>query len=363
MGSRLFSNTTNLLGGRDFANPALRDEVAGILGIDAARIPDRPSLAYDQIVDGVRAGKIKGLWIIATNSAHSWIYQDMVRAAFDKLDFLVVQDMYPTTETAQHADLYLPAAGWGEKEGTFINSERRVGLIKRVAPAPGEALADFAIFRLIADAWGCGDMFREWQSPEDVFRIIQRLSAGRPCDITGIESYAALDACNGVQWPFPAGATPQVGSERRLFEDGRYYHADQKAKFVFEAPRPVAEPVSDDYPLFLLTGRGNSAQWHTQTRTAKSAVLRSLGDMEAYVELAPADAAARGIDEHDLVIIHSRRGSMKARARVTPTVRAGQVFIPMHYATTNLLTNASFDPYSRQPSYKSGAVEVRRTRR
>ncbi len=360
MGSRLFSNTTNLLGGRDFTDPALRLEVADILGIDETRIPERASLAYDQIVDGVRAGKIKGLWVIATNSAHSWIYQDMVKDALDKLDFLVVQDMYPTTETAQHADLYLPAAGWGEKEGTFINSERRVGLIKRVAPAPGDALADFAIFRLIADAWGCGDMFAAWQSPEDVFAILQHLSAGRPCDITGIDGYAGIDRDGGVQWPFPAGAPHEAASERRLFEDGRYYHPDGRARFVFEEPRPMAESVTAEYPLFLLTGRGGSSQWHTQTRTAKSAVLRSLSDMDAYVELSPADASARGIRDNDTVVVTSRRGAMKAHARVTPTVRAGQVFIPMHYATTNRLTNASFDPYSRQPSYKSGAVEVRR---
>jgi assimilatory nitrate reductase catalytic subunit len=360
MGSRLFSNTTNLLGGRDFTKPELRQEAADVLGIDVSRIPDRASLAYDQIIDGVRAGKIKGLWIIATNSAHSWIYQDMVRDAFDKLDFLVVQDMYPTTETAQHADLYLPAAGWGEKEGTFINSERRVGLIKRVAPAPGQALSDFAIFRLIADAWGCGDMFAEWQSPEAVFRILQRLSEGRPCDITGIDGYEAIDRAGGVQWPYPTGATP--AAERRLFEDGRYYHPDGLARFVFEEPRPVAEPTSGEYPLFLLTGRGNSAAWHTQTRTGKSPALRALMDAEPYVELSPGDAAARGLGDGDMAVITSPRGSMKAQARITPTVRDGQVFIPMHYATTNLLTNASFDKYSRQPSYKSGAVQVRATR-
>lgn len=363
MGSRLFSNTTNLLGGRDFTKPELRQEAADILGIPVDRIPDRPSLAYDQIIDGVRDGKIKGLWIIATNSAHSWIYQDTVREAFAKLDFLVVQDMYPTTETAEHADLYFPAAGWGEKEGTFINSERRVGIVKRVAQAPGQALADFAIFRLIADAWGCGDMFTEWTSPESVFGIIQRLSRGRPCDITGIEGYAAIDEVGGVQWPFPAGAPlAEAGAQRRLFEDGRYYHPDGLAKFVFEEPRPVAEPTSDDYPLFLLTGRGNSAQWHTNTRTGKSAVLRSLGDVEAYIELSPHDAKARCINDGDVVVIESRRGTMKAHARITPIVRDGQVFIPMHYVGTNLLTNASFDKYSRQPSYKSGSVQVRATR-
>ena len=154
----------------------------------------------------------------------------------------------------------------------------------------------------------------------------------------------------------------QTTQERRLFEDGRYYHPDGLAKFVYEQPRPVAEAVTDDYPLFLLTGRGNSAAWHTQTRTGKSAVLRSLGDIEAYVEISPADAAARGLCDGDVAVIESPRGRMKAQARVTPIVRDGQVFIPMHYATTNLLTNASFDAYSRQPSYKSGAVQVRATR-
>ena len=360
MGSRLFSNTTNLLGGRDFTDPAQREEVARELGIDVARIPDRASLAYDQIIDGARAGKIKALWIVATNSAHSWIYQDTVRDAFAKLDFLVVQDMYPTTETAERADLFLPAAGWGEKEGTFINSERRIGLIKRVVQAPGDALADFAIFRLIADAWGCGDMFAEWRTPEAVFALLQRLTRGRPCDITGIDGYAAIDRDGGVQWPFPEGEMPEAGSERRLFEDGRYYHADGKARFVFEAPRPTAERTSAEYPLVLLTGRGGSSQWHTQTRTAKSAVLRALSDMDPYVELAPEDAGTRRVNDGDIVVVVSRRGSMKAIARVTPTVRAGQVFVPMHYAQTNQLTHASFDPYSRQPSYKSAAVEVRR---
>ena len=110
--------------------------MAGVLGIDVERIPDRPSLAYDQIIEGIHRGTIKGLWVIATNSAHSWINQTEVRELLDRLDFLVVQDMYATTETAQQADLVLPAAGWGEKEGTFINSERRIGRIQRVRAGP-----------------------------------------------------------------------------------------------------------------------------------------------------------------------------------------------------------------------------------
>ncbi|MHB8464016.1 MAG: molybdopterin oxidoreductase family protein [Acidimicrobiales bacterium] len=363
MGSRLFSNTTSLFGGRDFTEAADRDDVAAILGIDAGLIPDRPSLAYDQIIDGVAEGRIKGLWIVATNTAHSWIHQRHLREALGRLEFLVVQDMYSTTDTAQLAHLVLPAAGWGEKEGTFINSERRVGITKRVARAPGHALSDFSIFRMIADAWGCGSLFSEWTTPEAVWAILTRLSAGRPCDMTGITGYRMLDELGGIQWPFPAGATPEAGSERRLFADGHFYHPDGRARFLFEDPQPVAELPSAEYPLVLLTGRGSSSEWHTGTRTTKSAVLRSLGSTEPYVELAPDDAETRRLATGDWATVASARGSMRARVVVTPTVGSGQIFIPMHYVGTNRLTFPSFDAHSRQPSYKTGAVQVRRAGR
>ncbi|MFT7538403.1 MAG: anaerobic selenocysteine-containing dehydrogenase, partial [Lysobacterales bacterium] len=139
MGSRLFSNTTNLLGHHDFLSDDDRARVAEVLDISEDLIPKENSLSYDKIIEGVGQGKIKGLWVIATNPAHSWINQNEFHDVIKNLDFLVVQDMYHTTETAQVADLILPAAGWGEKEGTFINSERRFGLLKRVAQAPGEA--------------------------------------------------------------------------------------------------------------------------------------------------------------------------------------------------------------------------------
>ncbi|MBW3614595.1 MAG: nitrate reductase [Actinobacteria bacterium] len=358
MGSRLFSNTTNLLGGRAFTSAADRETVASRLGIDVTRIPDRPSLAYDQIIEAVLAGSIKGLWVIATNPAHSWINQPHLADVLDRLDFLVVQDMYTSTDTALRADLVLPAAGWGEKEGTFINSERRFGVLKKVARAPGEALADFSIFKLIAEAWGCGDLFGEWESPEAVFAILKRLSQDQPCDFTGIDDYRMIEERGGIQWPFTPGCDSGE-AERRLFEDGHFYHPDGRARFVFEAPRPVREATSSRYPLVLLTGRGSSAQWHTQTRTAKSAMLRGLAPTQAYVEMSPADAAERRIQPNDRVVIASSRASVTVRAFVTPTVCPGQVFVPMHYLETNQLTGSSFDPYSRQPSYKHCAVEVR----
>ncbi|MDB5335842.1 MAG: narB 2 [Planctomycetaceae bacterium] len=359
MGSRLFSNTTGLLGGRDFTDPQHRSEVAEILNIPIEKIPDRNSMSYHEILKGILEGRIKGLWVVATNPAHSWINQDQARDILGRLDFLVVQDMYHSTETAQMADLVLPAAGWGEKEGTFINSERRFGTIRKVARAPGEALADFSIFRAIAQAWGCGDMFREWTSPEAVFRIMQRLSAGRPCDFSGIDGYRQLDRDGGVQWPYSAEHAPDE-QERRLFADGRFHHPDGKAKFLFEDPRPMPEPPNKDFPLLLLTGRGTAVQWHTQTRTGKSDVLRKLAPERIYVEVNPQDARALGIRPQDQVWVESRRGEIQAQVFITPTVAPGQVFIPMHYATANRLTDAVFDPYSKQPSYKACAVRLRR---
>jgi len=359
MGSRLFSNTTNLLGGHDFGDPADRAKVAGVLGIDEARIPTRASDAYDQILEGVVAGRVKGLWIIATNTAHSWINQGHLEELVERLDFLVVQDMYSTTETARLAHLVLPAAGWAEKEGTFINSERRYGLVKKVAQAPGQAIADFGIFKALADAWGCAELFERWSSPEAVFAILQELSAGQPCDITGIEGYDMLEAAAGVQWPYPSGSAPLPrGAERRLFEDGAFFTPDARARFLFEEPKPLRVP-SGNYPLVLLTGRGSSSQWHTGTRTNKSAMLRSLAPAAPYVELSPEDAAPRGIEPGADVIVESAGGAMRARAFVTATITPGQVFVPMHFARTNQLTDAVFDPYSRQPSYKWAAVEVR----
>lgn len=380
MGSRLYSNTTSMVGGRDFLNAEHRQQVADLLGIDVARIPQKNTLAYDQIIDGIRDGKIKGLWVVATNPRHSWIGQGDLDAVFSKLDCLAVQDMYVSTDTARLAHIVLPAAGWGEKEGTFINSERRIGLHKKIRRAPGQALADFHIFRLVAQAWGCGDLFNRIRTPEDAFRLMQRFSAGRPCDITGIQGYDHVDAMGGIQWPYSSTgdlARAKDGNageeddaegnnkgaserERRLFADGKFFTPSGKAKFLFDPPRAPGENPDKNYPLVLLTGRGTSAQWHTGTRTDKSAVLRKLYPAECYVELHPEDAAALQVAHQDWVTVASKRGEVKARACLTTAVQKGQVFLPMHYEQVNALTFPEFDPYSRQPSYKYCAVKVKK---
>jgi len=169
-----------------------------------------------------------------------------------------------------------------------------------------------------------------------------------------------LDDRRGVQWPLRDGERVVAQSQRRLFADGQFYHSDGKARFIFEAPRPTPEATSKDFPFVLLTGRGSSSQWHTQTRTSKSPVLRRLYPNEPYVELSPVDATRLGFSPGEWVIVESQRGKFRARVSSTHVVQPGQVFVPMHYAEMNKLTFPAFDPYSRQPSYKHCAVRVRR---
>jgi assimilatory nitrate reductase catalytic subunit len=361
MGSRVFGNITNLLGGHDANNPEHRTKVSLALGIDEDQIPTQPSMAYDQIVEAIDEGKIKALWIVATNSSHSWIHQKRFNEIIEKLDFLVVQDLYPTTDTAVKADLFLPAAGWGEKEGTFINSERRIGVIKKVRRAPGQALSDFAICQLVAHYWGCGPMFARWTSPEMAFQILKDVSRGQPNEMTGIRDYCHIDEQGGIQWPLTletAAGNSKIAKERRLFEDGRFFTPDGRAIFLFDEPQPMPDAPDDEFPFVLLTGRGTSSQWHTNTRTGKSDVLRKLYPARCYTEIHPDDAGRLGIAPNDTITVASRRASITVTAFVVRTVQPGQIFIPMHYAETNKLTFPAFDAHSRQPSYKACAVRV-----
>ncbi len=360
MGSRLFSNTTSLVGGHDFSNILHRLKVAEGLEIPFDNIPSQSSMAYDEILTAAENGTIKALWIIATNPFHSWIDSTKLAKLRANLDFLVVQDIYTTTESALTADLVLPAAGWGEKDGCFINSERRIGTIKSVRKAPGLALSDFRIFRLIAEAWGCGHLFQKWTSPEAAFKLLRDLTVDRPCDITGIHDYQMIDDLSGIQWPYPAGSH-NLPTQRRLFADGKFFTPDQKAILHFSPPAPLPEPADTDFPFLLLTGRGTSSQWHTQTRTGQSDILRKLYPSTPYAEIHPADCAQLGFRNGQQITIQSRRGKLRAAVYEAPTVQRGQIFIPMHYPEVNALTHSSFDPHSRQPNYKVCAVSLKKS--
>jgi len=157
-----------------------------------------------------------------------------------------------------------------------------------------------------------------------------------------------------------SGGSEPRSNERRLFEDGEFYTPDRKARFFFSEPRALPERTSKQYPLVLLTGRGSSSQWHTQTRTKRSSVLRALAPSEIYVEISPLDAKKLGIRPDESVAVSSQRATIEARAFVTHAVQPGQVFIPMHFEVMNRLTFAAFDPHSRQPAYKACAVRIAR---
>jgi assimilatory nitrate reductase catalytic subunit len=167
-----------------------------------------------------------------------------------------------------------------------------------------------------------------------------------------------LEALGGVQWPAPAGEARAPNEHRRLFADGRFFTDTGRARFLFAEPRPLPEAPGERFPLLLLTGRGSSAQWHTGTRTGKSAVLRKLHAGVPYVEVSPVDAARLGLGPTDWVRVRSARGEARVRAFITHVVQPGQVFMPMHDASTNQLTFAAFDPFSRQPAYKACAVRL-----
>jgi assimilatory nitrate reductase catalytic subunit len=176
--------------------------------------------------------------------------------------------------------------------------------------------------------------------------------------------YKHLDDCGGIQWPWSEAEMSRLGPitqpqrERRLFGDGKFFTPDGKARFLFDQPRPVAEPTDGEFPLVMLTGRGTSAQWHTNTRTGKSAVLRTLYPAKAYVEIHPSDLGRLGLTANKPVSVISRRARIECTAVASPSVQPGHVFIPMHYDVANKLTRTEYDPHSRQPSYKYCAVRL-----
>lgn len=359
MGSRMFSNTTSLFGGRNYENPADRAFVGKALDLDPDRLPKTATMPYDKIISGIEEGSIKGLWIVYTNPMHSWINNTKLKRTLDNLELLVVQDIYPTTLTAQHASIYLPATGIGESNGFLINSERRLSIAQKVMDSPGEALSDFEIFQRIAKSYGCEDVIKGWDNPEAVFQLLKKTSEGMPCDITGIRDYQHIIEKGGIQWPYPKD-NPDEATERRLFEDGKFFTPDGKAKLEAEAFVDTTNVnISDQYPLYLLTGRGSIVQYQTNTRTSKSPILHKQVSETVYVEINKEDADVLEVSNGDKVKVSSASHSIQAIAKVTDAVFPGYVFIPFHYPEANNVVEAeNFDAYSRQPSFKTGAVRI-----
>ena len=359
MGTREAGFTSGMPGYRKFDNAADRRELAALWGIEETRLPAKRGLAYPDIIEAALAKKIRGLWIIATNPLVSFPNQDVLRQALSNLDFLVVQDGYHPTPTTELAHLVLPAAIWGEKEGTYTNSERRVSKVNRAVAPPGEARADFDIFLDVAEKLGCREeLYPGWRAPEDAFNEWRRVSKGRLCDYSGI-GFEMLASRGAVQWPLPEGGE----SAAHLYSDGKFQTPDGRAKLVAAHWEPFPEQPNREFPLILNTGR-TVEHWHTRTKTREAPILEHLSP-RAWLEMNPRDAKQLGLRSHQRVDVVSQRGRVAGvELRLTEITAPGQVFMPFHFFETNVneVTQSAFDPISREPNYKQCAVRVERPR-
>lgn len=355
MGTREAGFASSMPGYRKFDNAEDRAELSALWGIGEPRLPTKRGLAYPDIIEAAVGKKIRALWIIATNPLVSYPNQDVVRQALSNLDFLVVQDCYHPTPTTELADLVLPAAVWGEKEGTYTNSERRVSKVNKAVAAPGEARSDFDIFLGVADKLGCREeLFPGWTTVEHAFEEWRRVSRYRLCDYSGI-SYGLLAEEGAAQWPYPEGGIPS----KRLYEDGQFKTPDGRAKLICAEWEPFPEQPSRDYPLILITGR-TVEHWHTRTKTREVPILERLSP-RAWLEMNPRDAKQWGLRSHDRVDVVSARGRVREiELRLTEIIAPGQVFMPFHFSETNVneVTQSAFDPISREPNYKQCAIRV-----
>ena len=362
MGTREAGFASSLPGYRSFDCAEHRHELARIWNLDADRIPIRRGLAYPDIIEAAIASKIRALWIIGTNPLVSFPNIDVLKQALENLDFLVVQDGFHPTPTTELADLVLPAAIWGEKEGTYTNSERRVSKVNAAVSPPGEARPDFEIFLSLAERLGCRDeLFPGWTSPSDAFAEWRRVSAGRLCDYSGM-TYEIIETNGGVQWPFPRDAREDPGSVRRLYSDGHFQTSDGRARLIPTQWAPFPEQPSVEFPLVLNTGR-TVEHWHTRTKTGAISILQEMSP-RAWLEMNPADARRLKLNPHDRVDIISARGRVsRVELRVTEIIAAGQVFLPFHFAETNAnqITQSAFDPISREPNFKQCSVRVEKS--
>ena len=363
MGGRETGGMANTLAGHMDFDPADRDRVARFWS--AADTARGPGLKAIDMFEAVHDGRIKAIWIMATNPAVSLPNAGRVREALARCPFVVVSDCMTGTDTAAFAHVRLPAQGWGEKDGTVTNSERRISRQRALFPAPGEARADWRIIAGVAQAMGFADAF-SWPSSASVFREWARLTAyqntGRQLNLAGLVGLTpdGYDALEPVQWP----VRPDGQGTPRLFEDGGFQTPDGRAHMVPVRPQGPASAVSPAYPLALNTGRIRD-QWHTMTRTGLAPDLCRHAP-EPFVEVHPADAEALGIKEAALVRVQTSQGEAVALARLTDRQRRGGIFMPMHWTDVfapsgrvNPLVAAERDPTSGQPEFKHTPARLR----
>ncbi|MBB3948548.1 assimilatory nitrate reductase catalytic subunit [Rhizobium skierniewicense] len=366
MGGREVGGLANMLAAHmAIENADDRDRVQRFWGSPV--IANKPGLKAVDLFKAVADGRIKALWIMATNPVVSMPDASAVEAALKICPFVVVSDIMQDTDTTRHAHVLLPSLGWGEKDGTVTNSERRISRQRGYLPAPGDAMADWWQLTGVAQRMGFVDAFA-FTSPSDIFAEHAALSAfendrTRDFDIGACSRLtpADYDDMQPFNWPQPLSGVPE---DTRFFADGKFFHNDGKARFISLA-LPQASRIDADYPLTLNTGRIRD-QWHTMTRTGKSARLSS-HIAEPFVELHPRDAMASGIESADLVEIESPLGRIIVRALVTDRQVRSHVFVPMHWndqfaanARVDKLVPSVTDPFSGQPASKNTPVKAKR---
>lgn len=355
MGSRAYSNTAVLYGGGDFTNPQRREAVASALGVDESVLAQKPTATYNQIIEGINEGRIKGLWILCTNPRHSWTNNETFQRAVKKLELFVVQDIYDTIESAEECTVFFPVVPGIKKEGTYINLERRLSAMRPCLERKEHELSDYEAILGVGRALGMGSLLRGWETPRDCFELMKKCSRGMPCDITGV-TWEMLENSHGIQWPFKEGEVLSE-DERRLYEDGRFFTPSKKAQFKFEAPMENPLPLSEEFPYLFNTGRGSVGQWHTQSRTSEVQFIGDVSAKEAYLYMNPHTAKTKGIRENDWITVHSANGEMAGfRVRVSSQVTEMELYAPIHYIECNKLTPSIYDPYSKEPSYKATPV-------
>lgn len=368
MGGREVGGLANMLAAHmDLDNPVHVDRVGRFW--HSERVANRPGLKAVDMFEAIAAGRVKAVWVMATNPVVSMPDADRVKQALQRCEFVVVSDCIADTDTAQLAHVLLPATGWSEKDGTVTNLERRISRQRPLFPASGEARHDWWIISRVAQRMGFADAFA-YQSSAEIFREHAALSAFendaehqlRDFDLSAFAAIdqTEFDALQPVQWPVTRDR-PQ-GSPQ-LFEDKLFYTADRKARFIPVAPQGPRHSVDADYPFTLNTGRLRD-QWHTMTRTGLAAKLNAHRP-EPFVEIHPADAERLHLKNRSLAHIESRWGQMLARVEIGAGQRQGSLFVPMHWTgqlsshgRMGALVNPVVDPYSGQPESKQTPVRI-----
>ncbi len=366
MGGREVGGLANQLAAHmRFDTPGALDRVRRFW--DAPNLATAPGLMAVDLFDAVHDGHVRAIWIIGTNPAASMPQAGRVRAALERCPFVVVSDLWPT-DTTRYADVVLPAAGWGERNGSVTNSERRISRQRPFREPPGEARPDWWMLAELGRRMGFAGF--AWEGVAAVFREHAALTAfendgGRVLDLGGLAglSDGEYEALAPHQWPMPAGHEPGGEGDGRLFAHGGFPTPDGRARLVPTTWRPAAQTPDARHPLLLNTGRVRD-QWHTMTRTGL--VPRLTQHVAApLAAMHPGDAAMLGIDEAGLVRIENDRGAVVLRARLDPAQRPGEVFVPMHWTDAfsssgpiGLLVTGACDPVSGQPELKATPVRA-----